>query len=460
MCAQKSDISLRQAVGRKIRRTLDDVVWGYLYQIRQEYQEEILEESEEESVAYIAGEAQGLMELLDHGVKEREAKGAGQVYTPGTHQSGPDGNEPVQSRFIEAVLDDFYSIDEDSRLVLRATSAYLESMANQLPEVERCREEVLNGDLLGHEQAVALLNSYVARFLSPKELSEYDIPLTGHTATVEKGYERVDPEHTIDHRVTLRVEHLEERTLRLRYTEREECSTIADIIRCEVQDGVLRAPYNIPLADTEMGDYDARESETNMGPMMLANVHTPHRPSEVWPGSLVDKVYSYAHHLISRQLAEAFKWPSRQETEFSFDWWDEHAAAEFLLTGVAPLIQPMKARVTTGRGEASSIRRVELDVSPWVSESDVSRAYKRAQSEVSKKQRSRRPSSTTCEVVIFVLERKRVNSHKKISWTALCEEWNSEHPDRRFKDYRHLRTYFERGRKWIKDSNFSLEGDE
>ena len=217
-------------------------------------------------------------------------------------------------------------------------------------------------------------------------------------------------------------------------------------------------PFNVGLpedTDAESPPEDPTEVKVGEGleeraafiaPLVLAgNYQTPTRPMSVWPGSLVGDLYAFAE-----ELADAYCWPGRD------------VAAEFVLTGVAPPMHPLRASLKLGGdGSESSLWRIELDVSPWVSAEEVTRAYRRIQGRIFPG-RNRRPDARTLRVASFVWEQERQNGYSSLSWPELLKRWNQtvSDPEDRFEDYRHLRTYFKRAEETITEYNFDEPTDD
>ena len=431
-----------------------DVVWSDLSDLRKEYFEGTLEENEEDALAMLADVAQQRMALVGGGIREKEAKASGTYVPPSSAEQLEEqkDRDPEESDVLTELVDATHFIGPESISMLSTTSAYFGWKANRLPEVVQFRNEVLGGRLLNREQAGALLNSYAARFLSPRQLSELGVPLPEHAAEIMEGYRELGSEGEIDDRVGIRVDP-PGLTLRLRYADFGAGSAGEDYLtRREKREGVVLEPYNLSLPDVVLEAAEADDPESNVGPIMIGNLNTAARPSEVWPGSLVDRIYS-----LSEGLAAEFRWPSQTTEAPSLGrWWSKDAAAMFVLTGVAPSTRPIEVRIASRRGSTLDMRRVELSIAPWVSDEDVVRAYRRAQRTAIEK-RNKWPSSKTREVVRFVLGRRRPNGYAKPSWPTLRDEWNRERPNDRFEDYRHLRGSFERGWKWIEETNFFQE---
>jgi len=453
MCAQKwkTDDELRRAVQWRVEGELYDAIWTGLRVWREAYFEGTLEDEEEDALAMLANEAQERTTLVDDSIREKQAKASGTYVSPSSAEQREEQKDrnPEESDVLTELVDATHFIGTESISMLSTTSAYFGWKASRLPEVMQFRNEVLGGRLLSREQAGALLNSYAARFLSPRHLSELGVPLHEHAAEIVEGYREIGSEDKIDDRVSIRIDP-PGLTLRLRYADFGAGSAGEDYLtRREKREGVTLAPYTLPLPDIVLGAAEADDPESNVEPILIGNLNTAERPSEVWPGSLVDRIHS-----LSEVLATVFGWPSRvTELPAWSPQMRKDAAAMFLLTDAVPSTRPIVVRTASQRGSTLGMRRVELSIAPWVSDQDVVRAYRRAQ-RASIDKRNKWPKPKTREVVRFVLRRRRPNGYKKPSWPVLHDEWNREHPDDRFEDYRHLRGSFERGWRWIEETNF------
>jgi hypothetical protein len=158
----------------------------------------------------------------------------------------------------------------------------------------------------------------------------------------------------------------------------------------------------------------------------------------LWPGSVVDELYD-----VAEELMEAFDWPSRD------------AAMLFVLTGEAPMVQPVEARWERKQGTHLNPQwRIQLTIPPWLPESEVLGAYRQMRRQISGAKNL--PKKTTpLEVARFVWKREREEGYKKRSWAERREQWGDEHPGNKFKTYNHFRTYFMRGAEAVKRLNFS-----
>lgn len=471
MCAQrlKTDAELRDAVERRLRCRLYEAVWADLLELREEYLEERIED-EREAFGLLVEEAERRIRLVEGVRAELESQGREGYAPPSPLPFQPrnrsrEGEPAKRKDPVAEVLSYFYHISDESRNMLLAITEYFGHLANRHPEVQRFRESILpDGKLLDEEQAIGLLSSYAARFLSLEEMQRLGIPIVGHTASIQGVYEEHGRGGTVDHRVTVEVRP-PGATLRLRYAGPDAGPFEGYLTRYKAGSGTTLPPYNVPL-QTKLLDESKRTIESmnlgvegaaesgqqgvRIGPVLFGHLNTEREPTEVWPGSLVDEIYAF-----SERLAATFRWPSRAARARPFGMLDSRdASAMFLLTGRNPTVRPVEVKVRDWRGGGSTVRGVVLDIAPWVRKEDVAGAYAMAQRTFVGR-RNRWPSEKTLRVVRFVLQRRRRSPRDdNPTWPALLEAWNREHPDEKFRDYRSLRTYFERGRDAIEKLHF------
>jgi hypothetical protein len=448
---------LEQAMG-----PLPDTVWEDLIEDRfvEMHLQGILEVGDpDESWETLKEEAQKQKRRWEKHVSE--ARGFTQMDTYAENLSGewrwvpyrvsPDKPEKDEQA-IEAFLDFFLFISPESTAMLRASSAYFEWLANQHPKVVQFRNRVLEGRTLAPDKARALIGSYAARLFPLEWFMDWGIPVVGHASEIVGEYEERLHNYEIDHRVTVRVD-LPNITKRVRYAHPDTPITDEDQIPtcCVLKNsGEIIPPYKVEIpADEDIESMRPSTADSNMGPISLANYDTAGNPWSVWPGSVVDNLYAFAE-----ELADTFRWPQEGMGEALFRWWRKDAAAEFVLTGVAPVMRPLDARLHKEGTYPSPRWQIELDISPWVSAEEVEQAYRRMQGQVFKGRR-RLPDSKTLEVARFVWEQDWQHGYNRPSWSALCERWNEERPKDQFGNYRHFRTYFKRAEEAVKDLNFS-----
>lgn len=310
-----------------------------------------------------------------------------------------DESEPdLQS----VLLAESFYIDSDSRAALQALSAYAALKANEDPRVTEFRTCVLEIGYLSTEQATDLLYSHAARFLTLDQMRELDVPLSGHKTTLLEPYREVDRDEYFDHKVSLRVEP-PGISLMLRYTNLiDNPANKEELVRCEVEGGEALAPYKVSFPPVEVPGTN-QGSKSNIGPILLSNFDTADRPANVWPGSLVDEIYD-----LAQELCESFMWPSRKTRGWVGTWWNEDAAALFVLTGIAPLVHPIKVGLVRAEGSLDIPSHVVLEVLPWLRPESVHDAYKAARRTLNVNQRNQ--GDRKFDVVTFVLQRSNTES--------------------------------------------------
>jgi hypothetical protein len=351
-------LEVRAKLERALRRKLYDAVWQYLLDegwVR-DYLNRSLEEHPKEAWRVLKEVAENRLRLVE--AVQSEIQGDDQPQSE--YQVGSDGppSEGKRDTTVATAVLDLSLIGSKSRPMLQATSGYFEWLANQSPEVLQFRDEVLGGKTLSLEQAHKLLGSYAARFFPLEWFSDWRIPFVGHTSEIVGEYDWGSHEQEVDHRVTLRVDP-PGITKRVRYAHPdtpildEDAEQISSRCVLMKKRGSVAPPYNMGLPEDP--DYE-----------------TPNRPMAVWPGSVVDNLY-----VLAVELAYAFRWPGKDAREKAFHPWNEDAAAEFVLTGVAPLARPVDARLKLeGNKYLGSQWQIELNISPWVPAEEVTRAYK------------------------------------------------------------------------------------
>jgi hypothetical protein len=446
---------VRAKIERALRRKLYDAVWQQLLDAGwvRDYLNGSLEEDPKKAWDDLMKAAENRLWLVEAVQSEIQDEDLPQSEDQVASEAPPrEGKEDYPA--LEAILDFLLLIGAKSRPMAQATSSYFVWLVNQHPEVVQFRDEVLGGRILTLEQAHKLLGSYAARFFPLEWFSDWRIPVVGHTSEIIGGYDWGLHEQEVDHRVTLWVEP-PGITKRVRYAHPDTLILDEDgdkiSSRCVLMKkrGSVVPPYNMELPE------DPEDMKpTSPPPIHLRNDETPNRPMAVWPGSVVDNLY-----VLVEELADAFRLPSHVGHTKAFRSWSKDAAAKFVLTGVAPLAtlvpliplaRPIDARLKLEENKyLGSQRRIELNISPWVSAEEVTRAYKRMQKQVLEG-RNRQPKPETLEVACFVWEEERRHEYNRPSWPVLCDRWNKEHPKDQFEDYRHFRTYFTRGAEAVK----------
>jgi hypothetical protein len=337
----------------------------------------------------------------------------------------------------EILLAESFYIDSTSRAALQALSAYAALKANEDPRVKEFRASVLEQGYLSTEQATDLLYSHAARFLTLDQMRDLGVPLSGHETFLLEPYRELDREGYFDHKVSLRVEP-PGISLILRYTNVDDDSeTREELARCQIEGGEPLAPYKVPFPPVEVPEA-TQGSDSNIGPILLSNFDTADHPANVWPGSLVDEIYD-----LAQELCESFMWPSRRTSGWVGTWWNEEAAALFVLTGIAPLVHPIKVGLARAAGGLDLPSRVVLEVLPWLRPESVHDAYQSARRTLNVNLRNQ--GDRKFDVVTFVMQRSNSCDPNALNFEHLRECWNAEFPDEQFKDTYSFSTNFRRG---------------
>ncbi len=337
---EEAALKVRAKLERALRRKLYEAVWQQLLDegLVRDYVNGSLEEDPKKAWGFLIEVAENRLRLVDAVQSEIQDEDQPQSEYQVDSEAPPrEGKEDYPA--LEAIFDFFSLIGAKSRPMAQATSSYFVWLLNQHPEVVRFRDEVLGGRILALEQAHKLLGSYAARFFPLEWFSDWRIPVVGHTSEIVGEYDWGSHEQEVDHRVTLRVDPPGV-TKRVRYAHPdtpildEDAEQISSRCVLMKKRGSVAPPYNMGLPE------DSEDMEpASPPPILLSNYETPNRPMAVWPGSVVDNLY-----VLAEELAYAFRWPGKDARKKAFHPWNEDAAAEFVLTGVAPLARPVDAR--------------------------------------------------------------------------------------------------------------------
>jgi hypothetical protein len=141
-------------------------------------------------------------------------------------------------------------------------------------------------------------------------------------------------------------------------------------------------------------------------------------------------------------------WPSRKTRGWVGTWWNEDAAALFVLTGIAPLVHPIKVGLVRAEGSLDIPSHVVLEVLPWLRPESVHDAYKAARRTLNVNQRNQ--GDRKFDIVTFVLQRSKSCDPDTLDFRQLRETWNAEFPERKFKDTYSFSTNFKRGLQAVK----------
>jgi hypothetical protein len=100
--------------------------------------------------------------------------------------------------------------------------------------------------------------------------------------------------------------------------------------------------------------------------------------------------------------------------------WEASDATAFVLTGLAPVTQPVQARVEGG-WPSSSTTRIVLEVDPTVDPRTVMKRYGSARRQLIAG-RVREPAERLLRLVVFA------EDHRELPWEERRERWNHAHP--------------------------------
>lgn len=354
------------------------------------------------------------------------------------------------SNYWQVLVEESFQIDSDSRAALEALSAYAAFKANEDLRVTEFRARALKSGFLSTSQATELLHSYAARFLTLEQMQDLGIPLAEHKASLLESYSEIDQEEYFDHTVSLRVDP-PGISLKLRYTNLvDEPEDVGEVVRCEIHGDEAVPPYKTSLPPVEIpgtGSWDNKGDQGGQriaGPILVSGFDTADRPANVWPGSLVDEVYD-----LAQELSESFMWPTHKTRGRMGAWRDPDSAALFVLTGIAPLVHPIKVRVAGAGRNLDIPSHVSFEVLPWLPPETVFETYKAIRTALGVKLRNQ--GGRKFDVVTFVL--KRSGSYDPGTWdfSQLSKSWDRVFPDAKFKDTSEFKTYFERGLKAVKE---------
>ena len=279
-------------------------------------------------------------------------------------------------------------------------SLFLAKLATRDRAVLRFRREVLGDRSLSQLEAQSLLISPAPYLLTSKELASWKIPAQEHQAEVEHRREGLGGANWREHVV-----------LRLRAAKRSR--TYKFVIRRSRGDGML---LDVPPA--------------------LWGRATPLRGVEpfVRPLSAFDLLRK-----VCNWLSERFPWRP----------WD---AVWFVLTGIPPFVPPIQPQVRAWTSQTDKVpifRRdlLTLEMDPWLSVAAVVRVYRAYQRQILAG-RNRGLGARSMDLFLFVTEREGTNGRTK-TWDELRAEWNREHRDCRYLDYKNFRRDFDRARRAV-----------
>lgn len=317
-----------------------------------------------------------------------------------------------------------FAVSRKTHAMTRAMSELFAGLAHRHPEVVAFRENIL-GRFLTQDEAHALLASPAARMFPPEWFAEWEIPIIGHSASIE-AQEATSSAGGFDHRAIVRVTP-PGIAKKVRYTD----------------------PRLLPIPERQ--EYRTRCMSLGGGAIppvdyMPVEFHGDHAyPSWLWPGSVVGNLFD-----LSDELVAAFDWPTGDFGQLA-----TNVGAWFVLTGEAPNVEPIDARWEQKRGKHLSPQwRIRLTIPIWLPPDEVLLAYKLMRRRFFEG-RIRVPEESTLEAARFVWEQERENGYERPNWPELFRRWNARYPGGAFKTYNNFRTVCMRGINAIMDLNLS-----
>jgi len=257
--------------------------------------------------------------------------------------------------------------------------------------VRRYRERVLGEKLLTSEQARALIHSPAAQVFSPRQFSNWGIPLVGHAAELKEAEETLRDNRVVGGSFTVYVE----------------------------PPGIERV-ISRGLRELSFGDESGYAERITVG-----------------KGSVLGELVELAD-----KLHATYPWESKADI------------VHFLLTGTVPAIPPVRMYYSQKRKPDSELSpggfrhgTITLEVAPWISAKTVEAAYRDAKRQVSGNRKYRRLEEKSLKMIRFIAGydkpprgRRLLEAWNATEWVAKNPAWYYD-PDKRGESSRFWRDY-------------------
>jgi hypothetical protein len=231
--------------------------------------------------------------------------------------------------------------------------------------VRSFRERVLGGRLLTPEQARALIHSSAAQVFSPRQFSNWSIPLVDHTAELKGTEETLKGNRVVGGRFTVYVE------------------------PPGMERAISRRLRQLPFVN----ENGSAESIT------------------VGEGSVLGELAALADRLHAN-----YPWESKADI------------VHFLLTGTVPAIPPVTMHYKQKRKPDSELSpggfrygTIILEVAPWIRAKTVEAAFRDAKRQVSRNRKYRRLEEKSLKMIRFVAQYDEPPQGRQ-----LLEAWNAQ----------------------------------
>jgi hypothetical protein len=231
--------------------------------------------------------------------------------------------------------------------------------------VRRYRERVLGKKLLTSEQARALIHSPAAQVFSPRQFSNWGIPLAGHAAELKEAEETLRDNRVVGGRFTVYVE----------------------------PPGIERV-ISRGLRELSFGDESGYAERITVG-----------------KGSVLGELVELAD-----KLHATYPWESKADI------------VHFLLTGTVPAIPPVRMYYSQKRKPDSELSpggfrhgTIILEIAPWIRAKTVEAACRHAKRQVSGKRKYRRLEERSLKMIRFIAQYDEPPEGRQ-----LLEAWNAQ----------------------------------
>ncbi len=276
-----------------------------------------------------------------------------------------------------------------------AASEYLAKDAERLPEVQRFRQDILDGRLLTRQEVTVFLASRAAQCFSLWEFQVRGVPPARHSARiVNENATYGDCYHVVIHVEPPSVDWTFERK----------------------PVGVVWSGSNRALG------------HKHVMPIIEG------RPIDAWywNGSVIDDLME-----LDRVLREERHYP-----------WTTFDGAWLVMTGEAPIVRPLTAAISRRMGSHSNRVTITMTVEPWVSVGTLASYYRQRQRELLR--RHNRPISERRLVLVRFVLAQTDEQGEVPSWRVMMQEWNRAHPAWRYRDVRNMaRDYWSAARQVV-----------